>query len=191
MRTQEKINLHNQAALALVCATAYFYAYQLNVDWFGWIEFSPGVTWVYLPSGLRLLLVLVFLETGALGIAVASLLINYNAGPPDAHVFHIMTAMISGGAPYLSRHIAVHFLKLSPQLSGLTSAGFFKLSLMFALCSATLHQIWFYCSGITENWLNSTLVMSVGDWLGTVLVLAFASLMIKGYKFLLNSPIDH
>lgn len=187
MPTQEKFNLHTQVALALMCAIAYFYAFQLNVYWFDWFEFSPGVNWVYIPSGLRLLFVLVLLETGALGIAAASLLINYSVGPPDAHLFHVVTALLSGGAPYLSRHIAIHFFKLSPQLSGLTSAGFFKLSLMFAFVSATLHQIWFYCNGITDNWLNSCIAMGVGDWFGTVLVLAFASLMIKGYKFMVGT----
>ena len=191
METQKKISLHTQAVLALVCAIAYFYAFQLNAYWFDWFEFSPGVNWVYIPSGLRLLFVLVLLETGALGIAVASLFINYSVGPPDAHVFHIVTALLSGGAPYLSRHIAVHFFKLSPQLSGLTSAGFFKLSLMFAFVSATLHQIWYHWNGMTDNWLNSSLAMGVGDWLGTVLVLAFASLMIRGYKFIASSSIDH
>lgn len=186
MPAQEKISLHTQAALALVCAVAYFYAFQLNLYWFDLFEFSPGANWVFIPSGLRLLFVLVLLETGALGIAAASLLINY-WGSPDAHVFNIVTALLSAGAPYLSRHLAVHFFKLSPQLSGLTSTGFFKISVMFAIVSSTLHQVWFYWYGITENWLHSTLVMGVGDWLGTVLVLAFASLMIRIYKFMSNS----
>jgi hypothetical protein len=186
MQTQERISLHTQAALALVCAIAYFYAFKLNLYWFDWFEFSPGANWVYIPSGLRLLFVLVLLETGALGIAAASLLINY-LGTPDAHLFNIVTAMLSAGAPYISRYIAVHFLKLSPQLSGLTSVGFFKLSVLFAVVSATLHQIWFSWQGVTDNWLHSALAMGVGDWLGTVLVLAFASLMIKGYKFMAGS----
>jgi hypothetical protein len=186
MPTQERISLHTQAALALVCAIAYFYAFQLNLYWFDLFEFSPGANWVFIPSGLKLLFVLVLLETGALGIAAASLLINY-LGAPDAHTFNIVTAILSAGAPYVSRHIAVHFLKLSPELSGLTSTGFFKISVMFAVISATLHQIWFYWQGVTDNLLHSALVMGVGDWLGTVLVLAFASLMIKGYKFMVKN----
>jgi hypothetical protein len=190
MPTQEKISLHTQAALALVCAVAYFYAFQLNLYWFNLFEFSPGANWVYIPSGLRLLFVLVLLETGALGIAAASLFINY-LGTPDAHAFNIVTAILSAGAPYVSRLISVHFLKLSPQLSGLTSAGFFKISVMFAIVSAVLHQIWFYWQGVTDNWLYSTLAMGVGDWLGTVLVLAFASLMIKGYKFMAGNFTNH
>jgi hypothetical protein len=190
MPTQEKISLHTQAALALVCAIAYFYAYQLNLYWFDLFEFSPGANWVYMPSGLRLLFVLVLLETGSLGIAVATLLINY-LGTPDTHAFNIVTALISAGAPYVSRHVAVHFLKLSPELSGLTSAGLFKISAMFAIISASLHQIWFYWQGVTDSLLHSTLAMGVGDWLGTMLVLAFASLMIKGYKFMAGKFTNH
>ncbi|WP_310614878.1 hypothetical protein [Limnohabitans sp.] len=187
MQSQEKISLHTQTVLVLVCSIAYFYAYQLNLYWFDWFEFSYGTNWVYLPSGLRLLLVLVLPETGALAIAAASLYINYSTGSPDAHVFNIVTSALSAAAPYVSRLIAIHFLNLSSELSGLTSAGFFKISVMFALFSATVHQIWFYWQGVTDHWLESTFAMGMGDWLGTVLVLAFASLMIKGYKFMADT----
>lgn len=181
MHTEEKIGLHTQAALVLVCSMAYFYAYHLNMELFNWSEFSYGTNWVFLPSGLRLLLVLVLPLAGALGIAAASLVINYTM-TPDAHVYNVVTTLISAGAPYLSRLTAVHFLKLKPQLTGLTSAGFFKLSVLFAITNATLHQTWFVTNGLSDNWLQGTVVMGLGDWVGTVLVLAFASLMIKGFK---------
>jgi len=181
MQTEEKTGLHIQAALVLLCAMTYFYAYHLNMHWFSWSEFSHGTNWIYLPSGLRLLLVLVLPTAGALGITAASLVINYTL-TPDVHVVNIVTALISAGAPYLSRLTAVHFLKLNPLLTGLTSAAFFKLSVLFAIINATLHQTWFVMKGFSDNWLQGTLVMGVGDWVGTVLVLAFASLMIKGFK---------
>ena len=188
---QEKISLHTQVTLALVCAIAYFYAYQLNLYWFDLFEFSHGTNWVYIPSGLQILFVLVLLGPGAWGIAAASLLINYTLNSPDDHVFNIVTSLISAGAPYLSRHIAIHALNLSPQLSGLTSQGFFKISVVFAITSSVLHQIWFFWIGITDNLLNSTLVMATGDWFGTVLVLAFASLMIKGCKLMAGTFMGH
>jgi hypothetical protein len=186
MPPEEKISLHTQVALALVCALAYFYAYQLNMYWFNWSEFSHGTNWVFIPSGLRLLLVLVLPLTGALGIAAASMVINYGFNV-ETHFYNIVTALISAAAPYLSRYIAVHFLQLNPLLSGLTSAGFFKLSVLFAVINALLHQIWFGWYGLSQDSLSSGLVMGVGDWVGTVLVLAFASLMIKGYKFTAGS----
>lgn len=183
MQTQEKINLHLHAALVLVCSLAYYYAFQLNMYWFEWFEFSHGTNWIFIPSGLRLLLVLVLPLAGTLGIAAASLAINYSL-TNDAHVYNIVTSLISAGAPFLSRHIAVHFLQLNPQLNGLRSVGLFKLSVLFAVINATLHQIWFAWVDLTQNWLQSALVMGVGDWTGTVLVLAFASVVIKGYKLM-------
>ncbi|WP_353141686.1 hypothetical protein [Limnohabitans sp.] len=187
MQEQEKHGLHIRAALTLVCAMAYFYAYHLNMYLFDWSEFSHGTNWVYLPSGLRLLLVLVLPLEGALGIAAASLVINYTF-MPNAHVYGIVTSLIAGGAPFLARYLAIRFLQLNPFLNGLNSAEFFKISILFAITNATLHQVWFGLNGLTNNWLQSALVMGVGDWVGTVIVLALVSLKIKAYKLMLGPP---
>ena len=181
MPAQGKISLHTQAALALVCAVAYFYAFQLNLYWFDLFEFSPGANWVFIPSGLRLLFVLVLLETGALGIAAASLLINY-WGSPDAHVFNIVTGLISGASPYIARQLAVMWFGLDQQLANVSGRMFFKLSVLFAGVNALTHQLWYFWEGRTQNFLGSTLAMAAGDWTGTVLVLATASFAIKAYQ---------
>lgn len=186
MQEQEKTGLHLRAALTLVCALAYFYAYHLNMFWFDWSEFSHGTNWVYLPSGLRLLLVLLVPVEGALGIAAASLVINYTF-MPNAHVYDIVTSLIAGGAPFLARYLAVRFFQLNSFLNGLNSADFFKLSIIFAITNATLHQVWFGLNGLTNNWLQSALVMGLGDWVGAVIVLALVSLNIKAFKLMIGS----
>jgi hypothetical protein len=61
---------------------------------------------------------------------------------------------------------------------------------LFAIINALMHQIWFAWNGLSQDALSSGMVMGVGDWVGTVLVLAFASFMIKGYKFMANSFIS-
>ena len=48
--------------------------------------------------------------------------------------------------------------------------------------NALMHQVWFYWIGHTENFVGSLTAMTVGDWLGSVLVLATANLCIKLYK---------
>nr|WP_315229410.1 hypothetical protein [uncultured Limnohabitans sp.] len=166
----------------LFCAAIYFYAFKINLFLFDWLNFSSGVSWIFIPSGLRLLFVLVFHQTGALSIALASCLLNYTYGVPDAHLFNIVTALISGLSPWLARFMAVDFFKLSTNLNGLTFYNLFKTSVLFALISAALHQLWFFWSGKTFDFVSSTFVMIVGDWLGTVLVLAFASLLFKIYR---------
>jgi len=176
----EKVSLRMQAWLVLACGIAYFYAFELNAYWFNhWLEFSRGANWIFIPSGLRLLFVLVLASTGATGIALGSVAINYSFGDPNAHVFNIVTGVISGAAPYLARYLSTTWLKLDTQLTNLTSRAFFKVSILFAVANALMHQVWFYWIGHTENFVGSLTAMTVGDWLGSVLVLATASLCIK------------
>jgi hypothetical protein len=52
-------------------------------------------------------------------------------------------------------------------------------ALVFALVSASMHQIWFSWHGLTENFLEGVLVMAVGDLLGTILVLYGAKFLFR------------
>lgn len=179
---REKLSLHMQALLVLICAVSYFYAFKLNQYWFDWIEFSHGVNWIFIPSGLRLLFVLIFARVGGIGIALSSIVINYTLGDVDEHVFNIVTGLISGASPCLARYLATRWFNLDPLLSNLTGRDFFKISVLFAFVNALLHQLWFFWMERTQNFVASTLAMGIGDWFGTVLVLATANLAIRLYK---------
>jgi hypothetical protein len=168
--------------LVLGSAVAFFFAFKLNFMLFDSLEFSQGVNWIFLPSGLRMLLVLVLLHSGAVGIALASCLINYMTGSSEQHVFNIVTAVISGFAPLMARQICATYLHLDTNLNNLTSKSLFQLSVVFAIVSAVLHQVWYFWNKASESFISGAFVMAVGDWLGTVLVLATASLLIKVYK---------
>jgi hypothetical protein len=178
-----KLTLQTQALLVLICAVAYFYAFKLNLYWFDWIEFSHGANWVFIPSGLRLLFVLILARLGGVGITLSSIFINYTLGDADAHVFNIVTGLISGASPCIARYLAIRWFHLDPLLFNLTSPDFFKISVLFALMNGLLHQVWFVWMDKTQDFLASTLAMGVGDWFGTVLVLATASLGIQIFKF--------
>jgi hypothetical protein len=177
-----KLTLQTQALLVLGCAVAYFYAFKLNLYWFDWIEFSHGVNWVYIPSGLRLLFVLLLARLGGTGIALSTIYINYTLGDIEAHLFNIVTGMISGASPCIAAYLARQWFNLDSQLTNLTGRDFFRLSVLFAAVNAVLHQLWYFWVDKTPDFLASTLAMAVGDWLGTVLVLATVSLCIQLYK---------
>ena len=177
-----KLTLQTQALLVLSCAIAYFYAFKLNLYWFDWIEFSYGANWVYIPSGLRLLFVLIMARLGGIGVALSSIAVDYSYGDTDAHVFNIVTGVMSGMSPYIARYLARRWLNLDPLLVNLTGRDFFKISVLFAVVNALLHQLWYFWMDKTQDFLASTLAMGVGDWFGTVLVLATASLCIQLFK---------
>ncbi len=181
-KASHKLTLQTQALLVLSCALAYFFAFKLNLYWFSWIEFSHGVNWVYIPSGLRLLFVLLMARLGGIGVALSSIVLNYSYGDVDAHLFNIVTGLISGGSPCVARYLAQRWFNLDPLLMNLTGRDFFKLSVLFAAVNAIFHQLWYFWLDKTQNFLASTLAMVVGDWLGTALVLATVSLSIQLYK---------
>lgn len=177
-----KLSLHTQALIVLACGVTYFCAFQLNQYWFDWFEFSQGTNWIFIPSGLRLLFVLVLVRIGVIGIALSSITINYSLGNPDAHLFNVVTGLISGLSPYLARHLAIAWFKLDTQLANLNARFFLNVSILFATVNALAHQLWYFWMGHTQDFIASTLAMAVGDWFGTVLVLATAGLAIKLYK---------
>ena len=187
--TADELSFHMQALLVLACGIAYFYAYKLNMHWFDWFEFSHGTNWIFIPSGLRLLFVLVLARTGAIGIALSSVAVNYSFGNPDTHLFDLVTGLISGGAPYLARHLSLTWFGLDSQLANLNARTFFNISIVFAVVNAVMHQLWFVWNGHTENFITSTLAMIIGDWFGTVLVLATASLVIKLFQTKQHTPL--
>jgi len=178
-----KLSIRTQALMVLACGVAYFYAFQLNQYWFNWFEFSHGTNWIFLPSGLRFLFVLVLARLGGIGIVLSSTAINYLYGNPEAHFFNLGTGLLSGFSPCLARYLALTWFDLNTQLANLNAHTFFRLSILFAVVNAVLHQLWFFWQGHTTNFLASTLAMAMGDWFGTVLVLAAASCAIKLYKF--------
>jgi len=181
-QVSRQLTLQTQTLLVLICAVAYFYAFKLNLYWFDWIEFSHGVNWVYIPSGLRLLFVLIMARLGGIGVALSSVAVNYSYGDPDAHVFNIVTGVLSGASPCIAAYLAIKWFNLDTLLVNLSGRDFFKISVLFAVVNAVLHQLWYFWMDKTQNFLASSLAMVVGDWFGTVLVLATVRLAIQVYK---------
>jgi hypothetical protein len=190
MKNEDEINYESSLAkvlFAFACGVAYFFSFKLNTMLFESLKFSHGVCWVFLPSGLRMLFVLVLLNSGSIGIALASLLLSYIDGSGEHHVFNIVTAFISGFAPLVARQICVDYLNVGNSLQNLNSKSLFQISFIFALISSLLHQVWFFWNEVTEDFIASSFVMVVGDWLGTVLILAAASLVVKIYSALTSA----
>ena len=152
-------------------AVVYFFACKVNDLLFASIGYAAGVHWVFLPSGLRLVFVLVFGWLGALGIALASFVI---ASPWSSQLGLLdcaVTGFISGFAPLLARAISIYGLGLRANLEGLTGLTLLKTALVFAVISPVLHQLWYTWNRDTQEFLANTSVMIVGDLLGTLIVL--------------------
>lgn len=154
---------------ALTYTILHYLNYWLTID----LTYGLGVNWIYLPAGLRLFLTLIFGIPGAIGIALSSFLTCYYGDFPQDLRTCIGIALISGFAPYLARVFVVKNMYLEPDLSNLSLQKLSVCILIFALCSAGLHQWWFMTLGLENaGTINHFLVMLLGDILGSILLIA-------------------
>ena len=158
---------------------AYIVLYLINSYLFGSLGFSEGVSWIYLPSGFRLLFVLIFAEWGALGIALASMVLS-GSFQFNGNIASILGAgFISGFAPFLARYVCRDKLGMDLELRNLTANKLIAVSVVFALMSASMHQVFDTWRGYTPNFITSTAVMAVGDLVGTVIMLYIAKFVVS------------
>lgn len=153
--------------------TAFVYAglYFLNEALFPALVLSSHVSLIFLPSGIRLISVLLFSHWGALGIVFGSVLTSLLAPPELVGPTLFGAWVITGLAPWLAREVGIRFLHMDRQLTNLSGTDLLKLSVVFAAFNAVMHQLWFYWQGSGGNFFSQTWSMAVGDWLGAVLLL--------------------
>ena len=173
--------MHVQSATLIVGVTALFYValFLLNDSVFSGLDFSAGVNWVFLPSGLRLLAVLLFDKWAALGIVLGSLMLAFHDLRLTDPVTVGVAACISGLAPLLARQVCLSLTDLKVDLKALTAVSLVRIALIFSAVSAGLHQSWYAWRGVSDNALASVLVMFSGDMVGTMLVLYSAKVMLS------------
>ena len=156
----------------LISALLYSALFFFN-DWLTeTVKYDLGVSWIYLPAGLRLFLILIFGLSGAIGIAAASFAISYfGVFIPDL-VTCIGIGLISGFAPLLAKWLVVSSIPINTDLSNLSIQKIILCIIIYALMSSGLHQYWFELRDLESGSLNHFLVMFIGDIAGSVLLIA-------------------
>jgi hypothetical protein len=166
--------------IAIIAATAgaYLLFFVANDFLFSFSAFSNGVHWIYLPSGIILVSVLLFAEYAAIGIMIASTIISGRYYFNNDLLTALGAGFISGFSPWLARLLCIAKLGLDVNLQKLTAAALLRVAFVFALLSGTLHQLWFAWRGHASNILGGMLVMSAGNFFGTIIVLYLAKFSI-------------
>ena len=159
--------------LQLVCVTAtialFAGALAVNEWLFKQLEFVPGINWVYLPAGLRLLCTLLFAEAGAVGLLLVSWAAGYLLVFPHQFDRAFWGGILATVAPYGVYLAARHGWGLQASLANLTPRRLLVLCVACALASPLLHHVYFALRGQQDLW-RSFVAMFVGDLSGTLIV---------------------
>lgn len=155
----------------LVLATILLFGATLALnEWlFRWMEFAPGINFVYLPAGMRLVCTLLFAEAGAVGLLLVSWWVSFFLFFPGQFERPFIGGIVAAAAPYLVYRGARHFLALEPTLRNLTPRGLLVLVLAYSVASPLLHHLYFALDG-QERLLEGFAAMFIGDLTGTLIV---------------------
>lgn len=170
----------------LATAALYFGAFSLNQVVFSKLEFAPGVNWIFLPAGLRLLSTLLFAEEGAIGLLLASLLITHFLYPSMDIITGVGASFISAGAPYLTYRLALLY-GMPSSLQLLTAGRLTTLMVVYSVMSAFLHQLWFVERGISSGLMTGFVAMFFGDLAGSLIII-YAMKMLLAVLRQLHNP---
>jgi len=136
------------------------------------LEFATGVNWIFLPAGVRIFITLIFDYSGALGLAMASLLINYIGFYELDFTSILGIALICGATPLLARYFVIHNLKVQADLSNISLKQLIVIIIAYSLLSSGLHQLWFVARGLDSGSWNHFIAMFCGDVAGSILFIA-------------------
>jgi hypothetical protein len=142
----------------------------LNVWLFDRLEFVPGINWIYLPAGMRLLCTLLFAEAGAIGLLIVSWLVSFFYFFPEQFDRAFMGGLLASAAPWLVYRGAQRFYGLETSLANLTPRRLLVLCVAFSAASPLLHHVWFALRG-DRDLVRGFIAMFVGDLNGTLIVM--------------------
>jgi hypothetical protein len=159
--------------MVIVTMFAFLTALLVNELLFIRYEFIPGVNWIFLPGGIRVLALLLFGWAGALGLLLVSLLICYFYFFPGDVIRSIAGGVVAAIAPCIAHRIFRAIYGPEPSLTTMSFAQLAVISLLFSVASPLLHHLWFVLRGDIATW-ESLMAMTAGDLAGTIIVLGLA-----------------
>ncbi|KIG02296.1 MASE1 domain-containing protein [Caballeronia concitans] len=171
-------NLRSHVLLVLGTALVFVLSLWINEEVFTHTEFVRGVNWIYLPSGVRLLSTLLLGGDGALGLLLASWLVNFFYFFPHDPIRAFAGGIIATIAPYAVYRLAREWFGLKASLANLTPRRLLLLAVAYSVANPLLHHIWFALRGDSQNLVEGFFLMFIGDLLGALIVLYASKLVL-------------
>jgi hypothetical protein len=167
-------------ALTLFSAVLFVGFFHLNDLIFSIFEYSDGISWVFLPAGFRVILVLVMGLPGALGLMLGSWFIDRELFTQNAAALAFLNGIVGGLTPWLVLKLLIYRQWLNPKLQSFNALLLLKMTLLFAATSALAHQlVWLMLDRPHLNIWVDIWPMFIGNATG-------ALLMLYGFKFVLD-----
>jgi len=172
------MQLHKNLWVVAMTALAYVGLLSFNQFIFSALNAPAASGLVFLPGGLGLVCVLLFVEWGSLGMALGALLMGMGPVYTDDPITTIGAAVLSGLAPWLTRALCMRCAEFDEDLNGLTASCLLRMTVAFAAVSALLHQLWSVARGQGGDLWGGLALHFTGQLLGALVVLYSVKLLL-------------
>ena len=175
-------NIWKIPAIIVVCsALAWIGAYMIHNRFLPFFSHSPGIDLVFIPSGVRLIAIMIGGIWAAVGVSLGSLFLTGSEFQTMQAGTILAIAACSGFYPYLALRVSLRATGVDAGLTQLSAGLLPVISLGVALGSSLQHNLLFSLLGL-EQWSGFTdhvLAMATGDFLGILLAVVVVFLILR------------
>lgn len=164
-----------------ISALAWCVFVPLYAKLFSWTEYMSGINWIYLPHGLRMMLVLLFGVAGAIGFSIGAQVLRWLNldGLAFDPVLHLPLAFVPGIAAYVAAWLTVKnwpgrklMLGIGEGVPAIDGRRLILLALASAVLNSGGHvMVRLIFQGEAQHLDLQFLTMFIGDVLGAILLL--------------------
>ncbi len=147
---------------------------------FSWTEYVSGINWIYLPHGLRMMLVLLFGVAGALGFSIGAQILRWFDldGLTQDPLIHLPIAFVPGLAAYCAAWLTIRawpgrglLPRIGEGIPDIDGRRLILLAFVSAILNSAGHVSVRVIYGHEKQINDDFLMMFVGDFFGALLLL--------------------
>jgi uncharacterized membrane protein (DUF373 family) len=168
-RLQQLVNIRwSHVAVLLISGIAFSLSFRLNQLLDDYFVYSQGISLLFIPAGVKLLLVLVGRLPAVIGILIVSVHLGAGIWPDKSMVTVFNFAFVSLMTYPLATYVVLRLLGIRRDLHNLRYWHIVALSLAASVLNGIVHNIDYLIEGVSDSesqWSN-TAAMVLGDFLG-------------------------
>ena len=164
--------------ISFIYAAIYF----LNNWLTDFLYLVPGAHLVHLPTGFKLLFVLISGWIGALSIGLVAFVYGFFFMFRGEIALDLELAFIGALTPYLTYIYFKNKFNIQKDLLWLTKKRVLVMGFLYASLNSSLNQMVLFWNGITTDFLNGMMVMFIGDITGLYILFMLIGLVGKFFK---------
>ena len=162
-------------------AFAWVGSYRLNGHFLKFFEHTPGIDFVFIPSGVRLLVIMIGGIWAALGVCIGSLFL---VGPEfqTAQPWVVLSVAVGSGLfPYAALRASLWANRVDEKLANLSAIKLPLIGLGVAVGSSILHNVLFSALGLKpwQDLAENSLAMAAWDFIGILLAVAIVFVILR------------